>query len=494
MAIEVATYVPFPRQQQFHSSPAKYRLFGGAAGPGKTTALLWDAIKKCMVVPGSNSLLLRRTFPELDMNILNEWRANVPFRQMGVKYNESQHLATFTNNATLRFGYCQSENDVYQYQGAEFLFIGIDELTMFTLKQWLFLMTRNRCRIVGSFPCMAGATNPGNIGHAWVKSLWIDKKPPIGMRPQDYLADEYEFIPAQIEDNPIYANDRDYLAKLEASPMRDALRRGDWGIATDIYFDNFSYEAHTIGDDWLEQWFEKMADLRVKLRWWISYDWGDYHPNSMYLHAMDNTGQIVTVAEEWVPHTSEHSERTMAHKAVSMSDQFNCRPESFIMSWDAFGKLSKHTKQPITKLVIDGLPEDFPRPFPSDASPGSRISRARFMKRCLTDGRWKISRSCVKLIECLPNLIRDMERNPEDVLKVDWSETSLGDDPYDAASYGLQYVSNYAPQIPPKPAPSESGKYEAFKLKEKIEGMDKKNDPAVVTSISNLPKRRRSFH
>jgi hypothetical protein len=168
-------YRAFPPQEEFHESNAKYRLFGGAAGPGKTKALLWEAIGQAREVAGCDTLLLRRTYPELESSLLAYFRRDVP-RSMYKSYNESKHLVTWKNGSTTRFGYCRNENDVYQYQGAEFLFIGIDELTHFTLKQWQFLTSRNRCpkrvysdgenagkRIVA---CMAGATNPGNIGHA----------------------------------------------------------------------------------------------------------------------------------------------------------------------------------------------------------------------------------------------------------------------------------------------------------------------------------------
>src|ERR1700720_4524039 len=137
-------YKPFPRQQEFHESGAKYRLFGGAAGPGKTKALLWEAIRQAVRVPGSDSLLLRRTYPELESSLLAYFRRDVP-RKLYRSYNESKHVVTWLNGSTTRFGYCRNENDVYQYQGAEFLFIGLDELTHFTLKQWQFLTSRNRC-------------------------------------------------------------------------------------------------------------------------------------------------------------------------------------------------------------------------------------------------------------------------------------------------------------------------------------------------------------
>src|SRR5229473_3466796 len=203
-------YKAFARQKEFHESKAKYRLFGGAAGPGKTKALLWEAIRQALVVDGCDTLLLRRTYPELESSLLSYLRRDVP-RSMYKSYNASKHVVTWQNGSTTRFGYCRNENDVYQYQGAEFLFIGIDELTHFTLKQWQFLTSRNRCSVPGSVCGMAGATNPGNVGHAWVKALWVDKQAPSGFERSDlYQAQDYEFIRARIDDNPIYANDAEY--------------------------------------------------------------------------------------------------------------------------------------------------------------------------------------------------------------------------------------------------------------------------------------------
>src|SRR5271154_2090644 len=126
------SYEPFPKQQEFHASPAKYRLFGGAAGPGKSKALLMEAVLQAHEHPGVNTLLLRRTFSELEQSLLLYFRRDVP-REMYESFNEAKHVVTWKNRSTTRFGYCQAENDVYQYQGAEFLFIGIDELTLFTL-------------------------------------------------------------------------------------------------------------------------------------------------------------------------------------------------------------------------------------------------------------------------------------------------------------------------------------------------------------------------
>jgi hypothetical protein len=95
-------YEPFPKQQKFHSSPAKYRLFGGAAGPGKSKALLMEAILQAQEHPGANTLLLRRTFPELEQSLLLYFRRDVP-RELYRSFNESKHVVTWWNNSTTRF-------------------------------------------------------------------------------------------------------------------------------------------------------------------------------------------------------------------------------------------------------------------------------------------------------------------------------------------------------------------------------------------------------
>ena len=272
-------YEPFPKQRLFHSCGAKYRLFGGAAGPGKSKALLMEAILQAHDHPGANTLLLRRTFPELEQSLLLYFRRDVP-RELYSNFQESKHLVTWRNGSTTRFGYCQRESDVYQYQGAEFLFIGIDELTLFTLRQWQFLTSRNRCPLPDSFPCMAGATNPGNIGHAWVKALWIDRKAAPGMEhAEEYDPADYEFIPARVADNPLYANDAVYLKTLRAlpPPLKRAFLDGEWDVLAGQYFDHFDCSRHVV----------RAEEIAWKAWWprWISIDWGFEHPAAVYWHA-----------------------------------------------------------------------------------------------------------------------------------------------------------------------------------------------------------------
>jgi phage terminase large subunit len=432
-------YRAFPKQRQFHESEAKYRLFGGAAGPGKSKALLMEAIAQAVDHPGSNTLVLRRTFPELEQSLLLYFRRDVP-RHAYKSYQDSKHVVTWWNGSTTWFGYCQNENDVYQYQGSEFLFIGIDELTLFTLRQWQFLTSRNRCPIPGTFPCMAGATNPGNIGHAWVKSLWIDKIPASGMEDaQLYDPNDYAFIPARVGDNPIYAGDENYLKTLRCLPsnLRRAFLDGDWDVFAGQYFDKFNPATNVVRAEQFEwrPWWPR----------WISVDWGFEHPAAAYWHAAvptpagstehastDKTDnrRVATYREFLTRHTSP---RELAREIIARSlgrtggSTEREKIDAIYLSPDAFARRTDEAS--IAEQMGDVFAEaGFPRPVPAD---NDRVGGWMLMYQMLDAGEWVITDNCAELIRTLPTLVRD-SAYVEDIAKVD------GDDPADAARYGLK--------------------------------------------------------
>ncbi len=427
-------YQPFPRQREFHQSPARYRLFGGAAGPGKTKALLMEAILQADENPGANTLLLRRTFPELEASLLQYFRRDIP-RELYRSYNDAKHVVTWWNNSTTRFGHCHAESDVYQYQGAEFQFIGIDELTHFTLRQWQFLTSRNRCPNPGAFPCMAGATNPGNLGHAWVKALWIDRIPAPGMEGElEYDAADYEFIPARISDNPIYATDENYLKKLRALPkhLRQAMLDGDWSVFAGQYFDNFDPGKHVRRAEQLrmEAWQPK----------WISIDWGFEHPAAVYWHTRlpaeggaagtregrDEKHRVATYRELVKNHLAP---RQLAKEIIELSRDARGeieKPQAIYLSPDAFAKRTADAS------IADQINEEFGRwGFPqAQPADNERVGGWMLMYQMLEQEEWEIADSCCELIQLLPNLTRD-RAHVEDIQKRE------GDDAADAARYGL---------------------------------------------------------
>lgn len=424
---EIQTYKPFPRQQEFHRNPAKYRLFGGQAGPGKSRALLEEACLKAWRNPGSTNMLMRRTYPELQGSIIEPFLRHVfpQWREAGATYNSSEHVARLPNKAVLKFGHCQHEDDVYQYQGDEFLFIGVDELTMFTMKMWQFLTSRNRCAIPNSFPCMAGASNPGNIGHAWVRAMFVDGKPAPGMeRPEQYDQADYAFIKATLEDNPIYATDEAYKKALDALPahLYRAFRLGDWNVFAGQYFANFDRRRHVLD-----------SKLFKRENWWpvwISIDWGFQHPACVHWHTRMDDGKVITFAEL---HGAGIGETALANEIATLSD--GMRITDVFVGPDAFAKRGD------SRTVAEQVGEVLRRngmPYPS-AADNDRIGGARLMYQLLEADQWSIADNCIKLIDCLPQMIVDEKPGrAEDVLKVDAGEGQLGDDAYDCARYGLK--------------------------------------------------------
>ena len=209
---------PTERQKVFLASESFELLFGGAAGGGKSDALL-AAAARYVNVPGYSALLLRRTMPELiqDGGLIprsHDWWAGT-----AAKWNGNEKRWTFPSGATVSFGHMQYETDKHRYQSGAWHFIGFDELTSFTRTQYTYLHSRCRRTLDIDVPLrIRAATNPGGLGHKWVFERFIDPGDPA--RP---------FIPSRIEDNPHLDADeyRRALANLDET-TRLQLEEGIW--------------------------------------------------------------------------------------------------------------------------------------------------------------------------------------------------------------------------------------------------------------------------
>lgn len=433
---------PSDKQREFLNAIANYDfvLYGGEGGGGKSYILRWWLILflvwawKRLGLRGVRVGLFCEDYPTLNDRQVTKLRAEVP-RALGTLQKSE------TWNLTLRQEYgggqlCLRNLDKPEkYASAEFAAIAVDELTKNPLS--VFNDLRWRLRWPGiERPKFAGGANPGGVGHAWVKKYWITSEFPPEMEP---IREQFRLVRAKASDNPHLT--KRYHEGLKTLPpeMARKVADGNWDVYTGQYFPQFEQPpgTHVIRHS------QALLTIKPWHTHWLSGDWGYEHPHAIYKHAKDELDRVITYGEQY---GRQIGERELGRLIGEL-----CRPElnsripfkAFPFSWDA-GKLSprstKTNPKSIMQLISDSLPDGVVKPFPADSSPGSRVSRARLMSMLLDSGMWKISDACPELIKCIPSLIKDEERNAEDVLKVDWSTNEIGDDPYDGASMGLQHM------------------------------------------------------
>ena len=233
------------KQKAFIDAKESEVLFGGAAGGGKSYGQMVDALLFALKYKGSKQLVLRRSFSELDKSLIRTSLSLFP-RDI-YSFNSSTHVGKFKNGSIIDFGYCATENDVYQYQSAEYDLIRFDELTHFTENQYLYLLSR--VRGANNFPKQVkSTTNPGGVGHSWVKARFVDPAPAChNFSGKNGLS--RIFIPSLLKDNRFLTEgDPSYKARLLSLPEKEkkALLYGDWNIFEGQYFSEFDKEKHVI--------------------------------------------------------------------------------------------------------------------------------------------------------------------------------------------------------------------------------------------------------
>ena len=224
-------------------------FYGGSAGGGKSDALLMSALQY-VDVPGYSAILFRRTYADLSLPGALMDRAAEWLGPTNAVWSDKAKTWKFPGGASLTFGYLENEADKFRYQSAEFAFCGFDELTQFTESQYRYLFSRLRRLKTSSVPLrMRSASNPGGIGHDWVKQRFIVEGKEHGRL----------FIPARMTDNP-YLDTEQYMEGLEKldSTTRAQLRDGDWS-------------ARSQGTKFRREWFE-IVDARPEgmqlVRYW----------------------------------------------------------------------------------------------------------------------------------------------------------------------------------------------------------------------------------
>jgi len=265
---------PLPRQARLISCPANEIFFGGSRGGGKTDGVIGHFFAKAeRWGPKAKGLVLRRTLKGLvafEQRCKEIYGLVFPVRD---HWHKQEKLWEFPNGATLRLGYLESEDDVYQYQGHAYPFLYPEELPQWEHEQnyaWLFTINRDP-----EVPCQIVSTgNPGGPGMGWVKRRFIDSGPwdrihtheiPSPREGEPPMKRTRIFIPSKLADNP-YLQNTGYEAALLQLPERLRLMHydGRWDVVEGAFFDEWNPDVHVC------------RAFKPDPSWarWFSFDWG----------------------------------------------------------------------------------------------------------------------------------------------------------------------------------------------------------------------------
>jgi hypothetical protein len=383
-------------------SDADEVLYGGAAGGGKTFSQVIDALCYGIKYPRSKQIIFRRTFAELEMSVAVQSLEHYPPPPFA-RYNQSKHVWKLRNGSTIQFGYLARKADVYQYQSAEFDVIRFDELTHFTEEQYVYMLSRLR----GAAPyprSMRSSSNPGNIGHAWVKERFIDPAPPgvPHYRTVKGRRRKLVFIPARVTDNyALMENDPEYMSNLEELPdiLRRQLLGGDWSAAEGQAFREFSEAIHVM-------------DPKPIPSTWARYRAIDYGLDcyACLWFAVSPEGEV------WVYKEISQSDLIISD-AASKTLEYTGDEEraALVTTWappdvvHARSQETGRTKADLFRAAGMELWESS-----NDREAGWMAIHEMLKVREDGEPTLKVFRNCYELIKCLPALIID-EKNPNDV-------------------------------------------------------------------------------
>lgn len=283
-------------------------LYGGAAGGGKSDALLMEALRQ-VHIPHYRGLILRKTYPQLS-ELIDRSRELYGAAFPRARYNGTGHCWTFPSGAKVYFGSMQHTKDRINYQGKRYDYIGFDELTHFTWEEYSYLFSRNRPSGPGTIVYMRASTNPGGVGHGWVKDRFITPAPPMtpiaermevvgpdGKKIQ--MERKRVFVPSTVFDNQaLLQNSPEYLASLAMLPEaeRKALLYGDWDSFSGQVFSEWRSDPAHFQD---QRWTHVVEPFPIPEDWRIyrGFDFGYAKPFSVGWYAIDHDGRIFRIKE-----------------------------------------------------------------------------------------------------------------------------------------------------------------------------------------------------
>ena len=423
-------------QTDFLSASEREVLYGGAAGGGKSYAMLADPLHG-LNDPNFSGLLVRHTTEEL-RELIQKSQELYPKAIPNIKWSERKSQWVSPRGGRLWMSYLDKDMDVTRYQGQAFNWIGFDELTQWPSPYaWDYMRSRLRSASTELGLYMRATTNPGGNGHQWVKKMFIDPAPsgksfwatnietgetirfPVGHSREGQPLFKRRFIPASLFDNPYLADTGDYEAMLLSLPehQRKQLLEGNWDINEGAAFPEFNRSIHVVEPiDIPDSWPKFRA---------CDYGYGSY------------TGVLwfaVTPSEQLVVYRELYCSKVTATDLADMILEAEYKDGTI-----RYGVLDSslwHKRGDTGPSLAEQMNMKGCRWRPSDRSRGSRVAGKNEIHRRLQvdefteEPRLVFFSTCTNTIAQIPSIPLD-KKNPEDV------DTNAEDHLYDALRYGI---------------------------------------------------------
>ena len=399
-------------QEDFLAASETDVLFGGAAGGGKSYAMIVDPLRYAHR-SAHRALILRRSMPEL-RELIDKSRELYPKAFHGAKYKEVEKMWTFPSGAKVEFGFLERDADVYRYQGQAYSWIGFDEITHLPTEfSWNYLASRLRTTDPEIVPYMRCTANPGGAGAHWVKKRYIEPHPPHEpFMGKDGLT--RKFIPASLQDNPYLAKDGRYEQMLKALPptQRRQLLDGDWDVAEGAAFTEFDRLAHVITPFEIPVHWERIKGI----------DYGYASESACIWGAVDPSDGTLIIYRELYQKNLLGTELGELITSMELEDPFSVQGVLDTACWSRTGTTGPTVGETLQQQ-------------------GHKLRRAdknRIQGKIQIHEYLKITQSGrprIQIFNTCPNLIRELQGIPLDKSNPEDVDTRASDHAYDALRY-----------------------------------------------------------